>query len=148
MREIGIRPAEAFRERPRDGFDLGLEALVDKETEVGGPRDQLYRAVVVGRPQSSGHDAEIGPERVAERRLELVRRVADDRDARGIEAERERRVREERPVAVVAVSTHELAARGDDRDPGSRGRNGMGDRMNPVHAPLVAAGQRTSPACG
>ena len=73
--------------------------------------------------------------RVAERRLELVRSVADDSDARGIEAERERRVREERPVAVMAVSTHELGARGDDRDPGSR------------HALLSCSWKRTSLAC-
>ena len=138
MREVGVRPAEAFRERPRDGLDLRLEIPVDDQLGARGPRDHLHRAVVVGRPQPSGDDAEIGLEPVAERRLELLGSIADDRDARGIEPEREHCVREKRPVAVVAVSAHELAPGGDDRHP--RACHGV--------RPPSYSWTRTSPACG
>ena len=78
-------------------------------------RDELDRAVVVRRPEPAGDEHRVGAvERVAERRLELLRRVADDRDARRLEPEPQRLAREERPVQVGSLAAHELAARDDD----------------------------------
>ena len=113
--EVGVRPAEAFRKRPRDRFDLRFEGSIDDELGARGPRDHLHRSVVVSGAQPPGYNAEIGLEALAERGLELFWSVADDRYARGIEPERQHGVREKRPVAIVAVSSHELAPGGNDR---------------------------------
>ena len=60
----------------------------------------------MGRPEPPGHDAEIGAERVTESRLDVSRGIADDDDPRGVKAEQQHGMRQERPVTVVAVASH------------------------------------------
>src|SRR5205085_737651 len=50
-----------------------------------------------------------------QRGFEVARIVADDGDARRIDAEPKQRRREEGPIAIVPVAAHELRARRDDR---------------------------------
>ena len=78
-------------------------------------REQLDRPVVVRRPEATRDDEQIVSEAVDERRLEIGRVVADDRDPRRLETEAQQRCGEERPVSVVPVAAHELRARCDDR---------------------------------
>ena len=57
--------------------------------------------------------------------------VADDRDPRRLEPERERLAREERAVQVGALAADELAARDDDRGP-RPGSSGFGALPMPL----------------
>jgi hypothetical protein len=121
--EVGVRPPQAFGERARPGADLVVESDVQDELPASRLRDQLDRSVVVRRPEAARDEAEIGGEALPQRRLELVRPVADDGDPPRLEAEGERLRGEERPVQVGALAADELAARDDDRGarpPGAR----------------------------
>ena len=73
------------------------------------------------RAQPARDEAEVGFEPLPERRLELGRVVADDRDPRRLDAEPQQLLREERPVQVGAVAADELAA-GDDDEPAGAGQ--------------------------
>jgi len=117
-REVGVRTLEPFRDRARAILDLSLERGIDDEIEAGRGREQLDRPVVVRGPETSGDDAEIGPQPLGEGGCELARRVADDRDARRRETQGQQLSRQERPVQVGALAADELAAGDDDRDPG------------------------------
>jgi hypothetical protein len=97
-----------------------VQSVVEKELPAGGLRDQLDGPVVVGRPEATGDEAEIGLQPFAERRLELVGPVADDGDPSRLEAELQRLRGEKRPVQVCPLSPDELAAGDDDRGPRPR----------------------------
>ena len=77
-------------------------------------RERLDGTVVVGRAEAAGRDQQVVGEPVAERRLELGRRIADDPQLRRLDAEREQRAREERPVEVGAIAADELRPGDDD----------------------------------
>ena len=113
--EVGVRPLQPLGDHPRDRPDLLVQALVEHELAARSLRDELDRPVVVRRPEPAGDEAEVGAEAFPQRRLQLVGTVADDRDPRRLEAERERLCGEERPVQVGALAADELAARDDDR---------------------------------
>ncbi len=112
--EVGVVAPQPLGRRARDLLDLGLELRVDVQADAERLRDHLDRAVVVRRAEPAGDEADVGLEPLAQRRLELLGRVADDRDPRRLEAEPERLAREERAVQVGALAAHELAARDDD----------------------------------
>jgi hypothetical protein len=69
----------------------------------------------VRRPETAGDDAEIGLERLAERCLQLLFSVTDERDAVGLDSSLQEFAGEERPVAVGALSADDLASGDDDR---------------------------------
>ena len=116
-REVGVRPPQALGDRARDLLDLRARARRRRAAaRPATSRDQLDRAVVVGRAR--GHPRRgrgRRRQRLRAARLELVGAVADDRDPRRLEPERERLAREERAVQVGALAADELAARDDDR---------------------------------
>ena len=109
----------------RAAGDLGRQILVDVQLGAGGACEQLDRAVVVRRAEAAGADEQVVPEAVAERRLELCGRVADDAHLDRLDAEREQRAGEEGAVQVGAVAADELRARDDDRGAQSCGRGGV-----------------------
>src|SRR5205823_1826666 len=115
--EVGVRPPQPLRDRPRDRADLALERLVNRQLAPGRAREKLDRPVVVRRPEAAGDDAEVGAKPLAKRLLELLRPVADDRDARRLEPEPQRLARKERAVAVGALAADELAAGDDEGGP-------------------------------
>ena len=119
--EVSVRPPEPLRDGARARLDLLLERPVDDEVEPRRGREQLDRPVVVRRPEPARDDAEVGLQALAERGRELARRVADDRDPRRIEPEREQLPGQKRPVQVGALAADELAAGDDDRGPGPPG---------------------------
>ena len=100
--------------RARDLLDLGLERRVDAQRPAGDAGDELDRPVVVRRPEAARDEADVGLEPLAQRGLELVRVVADDRDARRLETEPQRFLRVERAVEIGSLAPDELAARDDD----------------------------------
>ncbi len=112
-REVGIRPAEPFRDRARERLDVLLELGVDDERPPGDPRDELDRAVVVRRPEAPRDEADVGLQALAERGLEIVLVVTDHDHPCRLQPERQRLAHDERPVAIVAVAPHELASRHD-----------------------------------
>ena len=116
--EIGVVALQPHGCRARDLLDLSLELRVDVQADAERLRHHLDRAVVVRRAEPAGHEARVGGEALPERLLELLGRVADDRDPRRLEAEAERLAREERPIQVGALAAHELAARDDDEGAG------------------------------
>jgi hypothetical protein len=67
------------------------------------------------RPEPAGDQAQVGLDPLAERRLELVLLVADERDPVGLESALQELAGEERPVAVGALPADDLAAGNDDR---------------------------------
>ncbi len=78
-------------------------------------RDELDGAVVMGRAESArGEDRIALLEGRAQNRLELLRFVADDRDAGRLETEAQRLTGEKRSVEIGSLAAHELAARDDD----------------------------------
>ena len=107
-------PPQPLGDGARDAPDLRREPLVHVQSDAGGARDELDRLVVVRRPEPAGDDAEVRLQPLGQRRLELVVVVADDRDARRLDAEVDELLREEGSVAVAAVAADELAARYDD----------------------------------
>src|SRR5262249_52992767 len=109
--------------------DLRRECLVEVEFASARAREELDRAVVVGRAEPARADEEVVAEPVADRRLELRRRVADDPDLRRLDPVREQRAREEGTVEVGAVAADELGA-GDD-DSGARARRQAGCPRQP-----------------
>ena len=113
--EIGVGTAHALGEPPRDLLDLALEAGIHGQGPARDPRHELDRPVVVGRPETARDEADVRLESLAQRRLELVGVVTDDRDAHRLEAELECLPGVERPVQVSPLAAHELAARHDDR---------------------------------
>jgi hypothetical protein len=94
-----------------------VELLVEHEAPAGGLRDQLDGAVVVCRPEPPGDETEVGLEALSQCRLELVPPVADNRDPRWLESERQRLGGEERAVEVGSLAANQLAAGDDDRGP-------------------------------
>ena len=120
------RPSRSATERETASI-CAFELVVDTQRRARDPRDELDRAVVVGRPETARDEADVGVARGAQRGLEIVRVVADDHDPLGRETERERLARVERAVPVVALAAHELAARDDDRRAagGSPGRTAV-----------------------
>src|SRR5205085_6464547 len=96
--EVGVRPAQALGDPPRHAADLPLERVVHRQLPSGDPGEDFDRTVVVRRAEAAGDDAEVGAEAFSERRLELVRPVADDRDPRRLEPEPKRLAGEERAV--------------------------------------------------
>ena len=119
MRTPGVnsveRPAEPLGDGAGDRPDLALERFVEDERAAGDARDELDGAVVVRRPETARHEAEIGREALLEGALEILHAVTDDRDARRIEPEANDLGREERAVAVLPIAADELGARDDDR---------------------------------
>ena len=85
----------------------------------GNPGDELDRAVVVRRAEAAGDEADVRLEALAQCRLELVRVVADDRNPDGLQPEQERLPGVEGAVEVGSLPPYELAARDDDRGPGT-----------------------------
>ena len=114
-REVGVGTPQALGHPPRDGLDLALEIEIDLQRQAGRLRQQLDSTVVVGRAEPAGDQAEVGLEPLAQRRLQLLRAIADDRDAGRLEAEREHLLGQERPVQVGALAADELAPGDDDR---------------------------------
>ena len=112
--EIRVRASHPLGEAARDPLDLGLERLVDSQPDAGDARDELDRPVVVRRPEPAGDEADVGLERLAQRRLELGGVVADDRDAGGLQPEPERLLGIEGAVQVAPLAPYQLAARHDD----------------------------------
>jgi hypothetical protein len=112
--KIGVRPAEARGDQPGDRFDLGAEHLVDDEGPSRRAGERLDGAVVVRRAESSGEDAHVGRETLADGRIQFRRLVADDQQARGLEPEPGELATEEGAVLVGLVAAYELAARKDD----------------------------------
>ena len=101
-------------------------------------RHELDRPVVVGRPEATRDEADVGFEPLAQRRLELVRVVADDRDARRLETEAQRFLSVERAVEIGSLAPDELAARHDDCCAGARQELGV-----IVRCPLAGTLTRT-----
>ena len=64
-----------------------MEIFVEPQIDSSDACDELDRAVVVRRPESAGDDAQIGAEAFPQRILELLLGVANDLDARRLEAE-------------------------------------------------------------
>ena len=84
------------------------------ERTAGDAGHELDRPVVVGRPEAARDEADVGLEPLAQRGLELVGIVADDRDARRLETEPQRLLGVERAVEIGSLAPDELAARHDD----------------------------------
>src|SRR5581483_1363542 len=72
-------------------------------------------------------DAQLGLEPLPQRGGQLARRVADDGDARRLDAERQELAGDERAVEIRALAADELAPRDDDRSP--RPRSGGGAHL-------------------
>src|SRR5262249_44465479 len=117
--EVGVRAAEPVGDRARDGLDRRFELVVDGQRPPRDTGHELDRAVVVRRTEPARDETEIGRERLAERGLEVVRRVSHDGDAPWLEPQPHGFGREERPVAVLPLPANELRARDDDRRPGA-----------------------------
>ena len=81
----------------------------------GREREQLDRAVVVGRAEAARDDEQLAGEPLPQGRFDVVCSVTDDPDLGRLDPEREQRAREKRPVPVVAVAADELRAGDDDR---------------------------------
>ncbi len=81
------RAAGAVPRRARQRLDLRRELLVDDERPPDRGREQLDGAVVVGRAQAAGGDAEIRLEPRLQSAAQLVRPVADDDHALRLEPE-------------------------------------------------------------
>ena len=113
--KVGIRPAEAFRDRARDRLDLPLERLVDDELEPRRTRDELHRTVVVGRAEAARDEAGVRLQTLAQHGLELGGCIPYDRDPGRLEPVAEGLGGEEGTVSVGALAADELAA-GDDDD--------------------------------
>ena len=114
-REVGVRTSQPLGDPARHSLDVRLECRVDAQRRTRDACDELDRAIVVGRPEAAGDEANVGFARRAQRSLEISGLVPDDHDLLGLEAQRERLASVERPVAVGSLAAHELAARDDDR---------------------------------
>ena len=68
----------------------------------------------MGRPEPAGDEQQLALETLAECLLELLERVPDDCDPRGLETARYELAREKRAVLVTAIAADQLAARDDD----------------------------------
>src|SRR5262249_32763364 len=82
---VGVRAAEPAGERARAALDRGFELVVDGQRPPRDTGHELDRAVVVRRTEPARDETEIGRERLAERGLEVVRRVSHDGDAPWLE---------------------------------------------------------------
>ena len=89
--------------------------------DVSVTRDETGAArLVVRRPEPSGDDEQVVGQALAKRRLQLVRRVSDERDSRGLEAAPRQLLGEKRAVRVAAPAPDELAPCDDDGRAGSQ----------------------------
>ena len=114
-------PSRSANDRETASISASRSSSTTSSTPAARATISTVRSSCVG-PEPAGDDAEIGLECFAQRGLEIGGIISDDRDARGIEAEREHGVREKRAVAVAAVAADELAAGGDDRHTRPRDR--------------------------
>ena len=110
----------------------------------GGPAtSSTVRSSCVG-PSPPETRQQVGVEPVPQRRLELVRLVADDRDPRGLDAEREQLSREERAVQVGPLAADELAAGDDDRRARRASSAARGEPAGVTSVSARAAGAATA----
>ena len=70
--------AEALGDHARDLLDLRLQVRVDVQRAARRLRDELDRAIVVRRAETSRNEADVGLNSLPERLLELGGIVADD----------------------------------------------------------------------
>ena len=142
--ELRVRALEALGDPPRDTLDLPRKLGLDRRRQAGGAREELDSPIVVGRPEPSGDDEQVGRETLAECRLQLLGLVSDERDSRGLEAPPRQLLGEKGAVRVAAPAPHELAACDDERSPGSQRTGGASEtrfgvtsshRRGPVPAP-------------
>ena len=142
--ELRVGPLEALGDPPRDTLDLLCKLGLDRRRQAGGARQELDGPVVVGRPEPSGDDEQVGRQALAECRLQLLGLVSDERDSRGLEASPRQLLGEKRAVRVAAPAPHELATCDDDRCAGSQSSGGASEtrfgvtsshRRAPVPAP-------------
>ena len=117
--EVGIGAAGALGEATGHVADLAVQTVVELKGQARGAGEELDGPVVVRRPEAARDDAEIRPQSVPERLLQLLLAVADDLDARGLEAETKQLPCEPRPVPVRSVAAHELAACNDQEGTGT-----------------------------
>ena len=117
--EVGVRPTEPLRDR-RDTSRFASRARDRPERRAGDARDELDGPVVVRRPEPARDEADVRFAPGLERRLEIHGSSPTITIRSGVQPERERLTRVERPVAVVSLPAHELAARDDDRRARSR----------------------------
>ncbi len=87
VREIRIGAAHTLGEAPRDLLDLAREGGVDAEGPPRDASDELDRPIVMGRSEAARDEADVRLERLAQRGLELIGIVTDDRDPRRLQAE-------------------------------------------------------------
>ena len=59
VREVRVRPVESRGDRARKPLDRRLELLVDVEPDTRCAREQLDRAVVMGRAEAAGDDEQV-----------------------------------------------------------------------------------------
>lgn len=67
--------------------------------------------------EATGYEADIALQTLPQRRFQIGGIVADNRDARRLEAEAQGLLGEERAVEIGSFAANELAARDDDCDP-------------------------------
>ena len=91
-------------------FELGI----DDQVAPRRAREQLDGAVVVRRPEAAGNDEQVGAQPLLERRFQLVRPVADDRHAGGLQSSRIQLPGQKGPVEIGAVAADELGTGDDD----------------------------------
>ena len=92
------------------------------ERAPGHAREQLDRAVVVGRPEAAGDDAEVGASPSRAPRSSSLGPSPTIAIRAGSRPSDSACAREERAVPVGALAAHELAARDDDDGARPRGR--------------------------
>ena len=81
--EVGVRPLVIRSAKRREICSISCSSSASSSSgSPGDTCDELYRPVVVRRTEAARDEADVGLEALAQRRLELVRVVADDRDAR------------------------------------------------------------------
>ena len=85
--EVGVGTIQARGDAAGDLFDLSRELLVGAHADARGACEELDGAVVVRRPQPTRDDEQLAVEPIAQRALEIGGVVADDGDARRLDAE-------------------------------------------------------------
>ena len=127
LREVRVRPLHPLGDHARDASICASSSSSTSQLRARRPsprpRPCGRRGSARDRPRHATRSA--AATRLAQRRLELGRVVADDVDPRRLEPEREQRAGEERAVQVGALAAHELAAGDDDRPPAGGRRRGQ-----------------------
>jgi hypothetical protein len=112
--ELRVRTPETLGDPPRDRLDLPLELRHGAYLEPRRPREQLDRPVVVRRPQPAREHEQVRLQPLSDRRLQLGRVVADDRDPRRLQTEPGQLLGQEGAVRVATAAADQLAAADDD----------------------------------